>query len=356
MLKNLDCFLFAPFLIIFSLGVLILFSINIALFKNQLVFFSLGLVIFFIFSRLDYQIFSHFSWHLYILSVFLLLLTFVLGTITRGSVRWIKIGNLNLQPSELVKPFLILSFAGFASKFDLRKVKNLLKFLALLLLPVFLIFKQPDLGSAIVVLVIGISIIFVKGIKKTHLFLGLILLVLLIPLSWRVLKQYQRQRIVSFLNPHYDPLGSGYNLIQSKIAVGSGQFFGKGLGGGGQSQLRFLPESHSDFIFAGLSEELGFIGGTLIILTFFIFIFHIFNLSKKSVSLFGSLFCAGAGVMFFFQSFVNIGMNLGMLPITGITLPLVSYGGSSLISSLIILGLLQSAAKRLKKGELIEIR
>ena len=239
---------------------------------------------------------------------------------------------------------------------DFRRFKDILFFLFLLLLPVLLIFKQPDLGSALVVLVFGLSIMFAKGIKKIYFIAGAVFLLLFLPLSWGLLKPYQQQRIFSFLNPQHDPLGSGYHLIQAQIAVGSGLFLGRGLGRGSQSQLQFLPERHSDFIFASLSEELGFLGASFLLLAFFFLLQQIFKISQKSQTEFGALVCLGSGVLLFFQTGVNVGMNLGIMPITGITLPLVSYGGSSLLSTSIILGLIQAAAKNLKRDSMIEIK
>ncbi len=355
-LKNLNGGIIFPSLVIFSLGLLSLFSIDSNLFKNQLVFFGLALLVFLFFSQLDFKIFAHFDWYFYIFSLLALIITFILGNLTRGSLRWIRISNLNLQPSELVKPFLVLSFSSLALKLDFRRFKDILFFLFLLLLPVLLIFKQPDLGSALVVLVFGLSIMFAKGIKKIYFIVGAVFLLLFLPLSWGLLKPYQQQRIFSFLNPQHDPLGSGYHLIQAQIAVGSGLFLGRGLGRGSQSQLQFLPERHSDFIFASLSEELGFLGASFLLLAFFFLLQKIFKISQKSQTEFGGLVCLGSGVLLFFQTGVNVGMNLGIMPITGITLPLVSYGGSSLLSTSIILGLIQAAAKNLKRDSMIEIK
>lgn len=355
-IKNLDGKLVFPSLIIFSLGALSLFSIDLRLLESQLFFLILAIFTFLIFANLDLKIFPHFDWHFYIFSLFSLLLTFILGTLTRGSMRWIRIGSLNLQPSELVKPLLIVSFASFALKMDFKNLKNILFFIFLLLLPVLLIFKQPDLGSALVVLVFGFSIMLAKGIKKTYFILGAILLLLLLPLSWQILKPYQRQRITSFLNPQDDPLGSGYHLIQAQIAVGSGIFWGRGLGRGSQSQLEFLPERHSDFIFASLAEELGFMGSSILLLAFLLLLYKIFKISQQAQFEFSQLVCLGGAMLLFFQFFVNVGMNLGLMPITGITLPLVSYGGSSLLSTSILLGLIQSAAKNLKRDSMIEIK
>jgi rod shape determining protein RodA len=354
--KNLDWLIMTALLIIFSLGGLVLFSLDSRLFFNQLIFFILSLIPFFLLASFDYRIFKGFYFYLYGASLFLLLLTFALGRLTRGVTRWIAIGGFNLQPAELVKPLLILAFSSSILRFNLKKIKNIALYLFFLLLPAILVFKQPDLGNSLVLLVIWLAVILQRGLKKKYIFLGLVVFFAFLPLSWRVLKPYQKERIISFANPESDPLDSGYNLIQARIAVGSGQFLGKGLGGGSQSQLRFLPERHSDFIFACLGEELGFVGASFLILVFLILILRILLLSQKSLDIFGSLICIGTAGMLFFQVFINIGMNLGLVPITGLTLPLVSYGGSSLLATMISLGLVQSVARQLKRETLIEIK
>lgn len=354
--KNLDGWIIFPAVVIFSLGALSLFSINLRLFESQLVFFILAVLAFLFFANFDFEVFSHFNWYFYVFSLLALLLTLVLGTLTRGSLRWIRIGSLNLQPSELVKPFLILSFSSLALRLNFNKLKHILFFLICLFIPVFLIFKQPDLGSALVVLTFGLSIMLFKGIKKAYFMAGIFLLTIFLPLGWHILRPYQKERLLSFLNPQNDPLGSGYHLIQAQIAIGSGLFLGRGLGRGSQSQLEFLPERHSDFIFASLGEELGFFGASLLLLAFLVLLIHIFQISQKSETDLGCLICQAVAVLIFFQMLINVGMNLGLMPITGITLPLVSYGGSSLLSTSIILGLVQSVAKNLKRDSIIEIR
>ncbi|HUV46768.1 MAG TPA: rod shape-determining protein RodA [Candidatus Bathyarchaeia archaeon] len=343
-------------LLIFSFGSLILFSLDPQFFRSQLIYFLLGTLLFIIFSSLDYRVFKDFYPHLFIFSIFFLCLTFILGQLTRGTIRWIKIGNFTLQPSELVKPMLVLSFSGFALNLDTEKIKNFFLLLLIFFLPAFLVFKQPALGSSLIVFLTWLGILVAKGIDKKYILIGLFLFLAVLPLIWHFLKPYQQERIVSFINPGYDPLGSGYNLAQAKIAIGSGQFLGKGLGQGSQSQLHFLPERHSDFIFACLAEEMGFIGGTVVIGAFLALILKIIQLGQKSVEGFGSLICYGTAAMIFSQVFVNIGMNLGLLPVTGITLPLVSYGGSSLMSTLILLGFIESISKNIQKEKMIEIR
>jgi len=342
------------FLLLF-LGLFILKSIFPSLFFQQLIWALLGILAFFIFSKIDYGHYERLPWIFYFGSLFFLFITFLFGAITRGSIRWLQIGGFNIQPSELVKPFLILFLAAFLSdqKIDLKKIlySGLLTFLL-----AFLIFLQPDLGSSLVVLFIWLGMVLTKSIRNRWLISGLAVLVLSVPLFWYFLKDYQKERIFSFLSPSTDPLGSGFNLIQSKIAVGSGQIFGRGLGKGTQSHLQFLPERHTDFIFASLAEELGFIGSLILILLFFFLLLKILLLAINNQDRFASLVCVGVFSLLFIQVFVNISMNLGLLPITGITLPLISYGGSSLLSTMIALGIISNLAKGKNNEKMVEIK
>ncbi len=219
-----------------------------------------------------------------------------------------------------------------------------------------MVFRQPDLGSALVVASLYLGIVFSAGIPLKFLSLGLISTGISLPIFWHFLKDYQRVRLTNFINPLTDPLKGGYHLLQSIIAVGSGQFLGRGLGQGTQSQLRFLPESHTDFIFASLGEELGFLGTSLLICLYGLMFLGILRAAKKSPDQFGQLVCVGVFSMFLFQVFINIGMNIGLVPITGITLPFISFGGSSLLSSLICLGLVISVSLRGLSQEMFEIQ
>jgi rod shape determining protein RodA len=293
---------------------------------------------------------------MYFLSLALLFLTILFGSEIRGSTRWLKIGSLGVQTSAIVKPLLILFFAWFSARFKLDKFKTVVFYFLLLALPVYLIFKQPDLGSSLIILVVGFGIAFISGMDRNFL-VGLFVSGLaFVPISWvLLLKNYQKDRIISFLNPFEDPLGSGYHIIQSITAVGSGGLFGTGLGSGTQSQLRFLPERHTDFIFASLAEELGFLGSSLLIVSYFVLFFRILTLIRLSDTRFERLICTGVFIIIFFQMFVNVGMNLGIVPITGVTLPFVSAGGSSLVSLFICLGLVQIISRRTKSKNVIEI-
>jgi len=337
-----DWWLLLPIFSIFLLSLLIIFSINSSLALDQFKYFLFSFFLFFIFSNLNYRILEKFAPFFYIVSLLMLLLTFIIGKTVKGSLRWIKIGSLNFQSSEIIKPFLILFFSSFASNVNFFKIKKIILFLFLFILPDFLIFKQPDFGSSLVIFSVWLIILWSASAKKTYILLGLALLVPLSFLFWHLLHSYQQQRIISFLHPQLDPLGAGYHLLQAKITVGSGQLLGQGIGKGIQNQLKFLPERQTDFIFSSFSEELGFLGASLLLFCYFFLLKRILFFVEKSTSLFAGLFCLGVFAMIFFQVFINIGMNLGIVPVTGITLPLFSFGGSSLVSVFISLGIVQN--------------
>jgi len=354
--RHFDWLIFFLALIIALLGLVVLKSIAPSLITQQIIWLVLGLFFFFIFSQIDYQRYPRFAWIFYFGSIFFLLLTFIFGRVIRGSTRWLEIGGLGLQPSELVKPFLILFFASFFASGEEMNLKKILTGFGLLLPPFLMIFFQPDLGNSLVVLFFWLGIILAKGMKSKWLALSFSLFFFILPLFWFFLKDYQKQRLFTFLNPQSDPLGSGFNVLQSMIAVGSGQFFGRGLGRGTQSHLSFLPERHTDFIFSSLAEELGFIGSFLLVGLFFLLLWRILNLARNSRDQLAFLIYIGVFTLLFSQIFVNLGMDLGLLPVTGITLPLVSYGGSSLLSTMIVLGIIVGLGKEREEKQTVEIR
>lgn len=331
-------------ILIVSIGILVILSSSKELALQQLIFCILGLFLFFLVSQMDIHYLTSLSKPAYFSVAFLLTLVLILGIETRGSVRWIPLGFINIQPSEFAKPVLVLFLAKFWST-NLPTWRNICKSLFWTLPFFILIFKQPDLGSALTIVAIWLGILVSTKISLRKIIVMVLIASLVLPLSWTVLRGYQRQRIISFITPQSDPLGYGYNLIQSTIAVGSGQLWGRGLGRGTQSRLQFLPEFRTDFIFASIAEELGFLGSTLILALYLFLIGYCLILIGKMVDPANILTVVGAISMLLFQTSVNIGMNIGLLPITGITLPLISYGGSSLISTFILLGLISSAWK-----------
>jgi len=338
-----DWLLFLAVLIISIFSLVVNYFLVPNLFLQQLFYLILGLGVFFIFSRLDFQIWEKLGWLGYLGSIIFLLTPLIFGTITRGAVRWIRIGSFTVQPSELVKPFLIAFFSSFFANEQKIKLKKALVGFLLMLFPAILIFIQPDLGSSLVVGISLLGILFAAGLPlKFFLGAGGAVLAFL-PVAWKFfLKSYQKDRILSFLNPHSDPLGRGYNLIQSTVAVGAGKFFGRGLGKGTQSGLQFLPERHTDFMFASFAENFGFFGVLIFLGLFAFLLWRILKITSRTNNNFAFLFGCGAFCLIFAQGFINMGMNLGLLPVTGIPLPLLSYGGSSFLATMIVLGILEN--------------
>lgn len=341
--------------LILILGLPVLLSVAPELIGRQLLWILIGLIAFFVFSQTDYRRFENWPLIFYLFSVFLLILTFIFGQVIRGSTRWLTLGSWHLQASEIIKPLIILSFASLASRLDLKDIRNLLFLLFLMISLSLLIFFQPDLSSAMVIIFVTLSIVFLAGLNLKFFLLMVILISASLPLVWQLLKDYQKNRLMIFFNPFTDPLGKGYHLLQSIVAIGSGGFLGRGLGRGTQSHLRFLPEYHTDFIYASLAEELGFLGSVLLIIIFWLLLWRILTAAQRTEDQFGSLICLGVFSFIFFQIFVNIGMNMGLLPITGVPLPLVSYGGSSLLATMISLGLVSSVVNFSQPDDHLEI-
>lgn len=353
--KKFDFYLLLPVIFLFGLGVAIISSVSMANLHNLLLFVVVSVVFFLIFAFLDIKIIFPFAPFFYLLSIFFLITPFIFGNEIRGSIRWISLGNFTIQPSELAKPFVALFVAWFWSNKNFS-FKNLILFGLLLSPALGLIFFQPDLGSTLVILSMVIGVVLFSGIKRQQLLAIILFFVLITPLLYFSLKDYQKLRIVHFINPYSDSLGEGYNVIQSIIAVGSGGFIGKGLGKGTQSHLEFLPERHTDFIFASLAEELGFLGAIFTIILYLFLLFKILKIAKDQKEKQNFLLIVTLFFGLFFQTVVNIGMNVGLLPITGITLPLISYGGSSLLATMITLGIIENISRNSKKGEVIEIK
>jgi len=355
-LLNLDWTLTLTILALLIIGLVAVSSLARELFFQQLFHVLIGLVSFFLISKIDYHLYQRFKWWLFIGALLFLSSTFVFGAVTRGSIRWIRILGLTLQPSELIKPLIVIFFASLFLEFKQLSLTNLAKAVALIIIPVLLVFLQPDLGSSLVVLLSWVGIVFAAGLSMKIASVFLIVLIAGLPFGWRLLQPYQQQRIFSFLNPMADPLGAGYNLIQSVVAVGAGQLFGRGLGRGTQAQLMFLPERHSDFIFASIAEEFGFLGGIVLIVLIGFLFWQILEIVQSSRDKLGFLISIGIFSLLSGQALINIGMNLGLLPITGVTLPLISYGGSSLVVTLISLGIINNIGQQRKRQQAIEIR
>jgi rod shape determining protein RodA len=329
------------------ISVVTLYAIIPSIFPLYFLYIVLGLLAFFLLLPLDFEIVSIFARHMYIASLILLILPIFIGQVTRGAIRWIPIGPLTIQPGELVRPMLLVFFANYLTKKELD-AKTLIRALALLAVPVFLIVIQPSLGVAVLTVIGFVGVLLASTFEKKYVLWGVLGLALLIPLGWLILAPYQKQRVLTFLEPSKDPFGTGYNAIQSMISVGSGKLFGRGLGKGVQTQLAFLPERHTDFIFASIAEELGFVGGFLVLATIFFVLSRLVKFLEIAQSLAARAFISGFFLTLFAQVLVHIGMNLGLLPITGVPLPLVSAGGSSFLATMIGLGIALGARRKVE--------
>jgi len=326
-----------------------LLGINAGLFFNQLIFFLIGFIVYFLIkNKIKRNFFYVNNRFFYFLLIGLLIVTFIIGIEVKGSKRWLSFYLFNFQSSEFLKVFFILFLADFFSKKNLMEnvLSRFLKSFSYFIIPTFIIFKQPDLGNAVVFLFIYLSMIFFSDHYKKNISYLAVLTLIFMPLLFLILKDYQKARFLSFFNPHLDTSGTAYNMIQAVITIGSGKFFGRGLGLGTQSRLYFLPENTTDFAFASLVEQFGFLGGFFVILCYSLIIFEI---GKKVASYFFQkdkegrmdfFYCLGLLSYLIFQIIVNIGMNMGLLPIAGVSLPLISYGGSSMLAMMIGLALL----------------
>lgn len=317
-------------------------------FPMQLLACTIGVVMFFIASRMHVTFYRTMSKPIYLAALLMTGLVLVAGSTVRGTTGWFKIGGLSFQPAEFAKVAVVLMM-GFLVSIQKRRFDKL-QFVVLSGLVVsvliFLILMQPDLGSSLVLGGIWFGILVLSGIKKRYIF-GLIGVVILsFVISWNFLfKDYQKERLTTFLRPQAELLGAGYNVNQSIIAIGGGRFFGRGLGFGSQSQLYFLPEAQTDFIFSVIGEELGFIGIFIVLFVYLYIFFRLVSIARQCNDDFGSYVVLGVMLLFFIQVVFNVGAATGLLPVTGLTLPFVSYGGSSLIINLILIGVVESIAQ-----------
>jgi len=345
-------------LIIAALGILSIYSSTYQkessvwqdIYKRQIIWLAMGLVCFFLFSRLNYRKLWDANYFIYAVALFFLILVFGLGVIRLGAQRWLRIAWFNFQPSEFAKLAIIIFLARYFSRKSIDDTSLLsgkfgifrgiiLPFI-FVAVPMFLIIEQPDLGSGLMLMLVFTSLLYLTNVRLKYIFVLGASLILPLPLLWQFLHDYQKQRLLVFLNPNIDPLGAGYTIIQSKIAIGSGGFFGRGWLRGSQSQLYFLPESHTDFIFATFSEQWGFLGGTLLILLYYLIIRQGFVIAQRTQDSFGRLLAYGISLLLALQVFINIAMNMGLAPVVGLPLPMMSYGGSSMLVTFIALGIL----------------
>ena len=306
--------------------------------KNHLVRFSVFYVMMIFISFINIKTWHSIGYLFYIIVLGLLCWASLFGVTASGSQRWISLYFINLQPSELMKIAVIVCFAKYYHRMQLsnvNKIKNIIIPLLILFIPIALVVSQPDLGTAILIGLSGIIVLWLAGVNIKYFFYSFLMLVISAPFVISFLKPYQKLRILTFFDPDKDPLGAGYQIIQSKIAVGSGGLTGKGFLKGTQGYLEFLPEKHTDFIFTLYSEEFGFIGSIFLLLVYAIIIFRIIRIGSQSRSFFGKFFCYGFGSAIFVYITVNMAMVLGLVPIVGSPLPIMSYGGSSMLATMI---------------------
>ncbi len=389
-IKSLDGILLAAVFGLMICGLVALYSTSQSggganFFLSQARWIMLGTVVMLVFAYLPNRFFYELAYPIYIISILFLIMVLFWGSTTYGATRWLRIGGVGFQPSEFAKIATLLAVARYLSdeRMEINRPKIFLIASGLIALPFLLVAKQPDLGTGLVFAVITLPIFFWVGLKTNYLilivtpviafatsfniYLFIIVLAAIIyflyrirfsilwgigylllnislwfvrSIFWNQLKDYQKKRITTFWNPEADPLGAGYQIIQSKVAIGSGGFFGKGFLDGSQTQLRFLPEQHTDFIFAVIGEEFGFVGVVIVLALFTWLLLRIIHLSNIFRNEFSSIVAIGVGTMLGFHTFVNIGMTIGLAPVTGLPLPFISYGGSALLTNLVMIGFL----------------
>ncbi len=313
--------------------------------NSQIFRFFGALLLMFAIAMVDIRVIAKFSWVAYALGILLLLVVMKFGHTGLGAKRWITVGGMEIQPSELMKLFLILALASYLHRASYERVANLLFLLPavlIILLPVGLILKEPNLGTAIITALLGSTLLLGAGVRWWKFAILLALIAIAAPLIYHHLHAYQRARIITFLNPGSDPLGAGYNIIQSKIALGSGGFFGQGYLHGTQNQLNFLPEKQTDFVFTIIAEEFGFLGSVAVLALLASIIAIAFYIATTCTHQFGRLVALGIGTNFFLYCFVNLSMVMGLIPVGGVPLPLISYGGSALTAVMLGFGVLMS--------------
>ena len=354
LLENIDWWLVLSLLAIMVLGFVNLYSASTAASFSfqwkQLQWYGAGLVIFTAVLLFDYRVLATYWVQIYLGTVLLLVLVLFVGKTVSGSQRWLSLGFFNLQPSEITKLLIIIAISSYFHEHekDAYNLRDIIKPTLLVMVPVGLIYIQPDLGTALLILMIYASmVLFARLTWKT--FIGIVTFVIaMVPLAWKFMKPYQRRRVTTFLNPESDPFGSGWHVLQSKIAVGSGQIWGKGFMEGTQAQLNFLPEVHTDFAFSIWAEEWGFIGAIILIGIYFFFLVRCIRIAQEARDRFGAFLAFGITSMIFLQVVINVFMVLGLLPVVGIPLPLISYGGSSVITTLMGAGIILNI--RMRRG------
>ncbi len=358
--QKFDWFLLIAVLLLLALGVLMIYSSTIGELGTdrentyrQIIYIAVGIGLLFFVCLFDYRIFRTYSRIFYLIMIAALVAVLFLGTEVHGSRSWFDFGLINMQPAEFAKVITIIVLARYFSKHSdvMYKFKHVLISGIIVSIPVILIMLEPEFGSALVLVLIWLGMLMFARIRLWHVGAVFGSLAGLFLVAWQfVLRDYQKERVSVFLNPENDPLGQGYNVTQAKIAIGSGGVWGRGLGHGSQSQLNFLPEQHTDFIFAVLAEELGFIGCVFLFSLFAFLFYRIVRIARLARDRFGMFLVLGTAVLILSQIFINIGMNLSIFPVAGIPLPFLSFGGSSILTILICIGLVLSVGLRSESG------
>ncbi len=346
--KRQDWILNAAIFVLILAGLMVSLSVNRELFIQQLAWAILGILLIFMFSQIDWRALTAYRWvifGIYFAAIGLLLIALFFAPVIRNTKSWLVIGPVQFQVSEFVKAAIIIFFAYYFTHrhIGIAHAGNILVSFFYVAIPAALIFLQPDMGSLLVILGVWAGFLFVSGIRPKHLLIGFLVVLLALAFAWTsILQDYQKQRIIGLIQPSYDPLGINYSTIQSKIAIGSGGFFGKGFNQGTQVQLGFLPEAATDFVFSALIEEWGLFGALVVLGAFLIMILRIINIGLHSENNFSRFICLGTAIMFLIQFVINTGSATGLLPVIGLTFPFLSYGGSSLFINSILIGIIQS--------------
>ncbi len=357
LIQNFDWILFLLLVLIAMMSILNMYSATYAtreagggqILLKQVYWFIIGFAVLLGMTTFDYHILERLAYPLYLLSLALLVLVFIIGEIRSGSQRWLSFGGIAFQPSELAKIAIVITLAKFFTEHGQMngyRLRDLWRPFLFVALPSVLILKEPDLGTALTLVIVAFSIISFAKINWRSFLILFMSAILAAPFIWFNLKEYQQRRILTFLSPEMDPLGSGYHINQSKIAIGSGLFWGKGYLKGTQTRLHFLPEQHTDFAFSVLAEEWGFIGSVTLLLLYFLLMLWGINIAKNTKDKFGAVIAVGLVAIIFWQLVINVSMTTGLLPVVGIPLVMFSYGGSSIVSTMAGLGLLMNISMR----------
>lgn len=358
LLQNFDWILLILLVLIASISVINLYSSTFPIrdaggtqiLIKQVYWYLMGFTVLLMMTTFDYHVLERLAWPAYLLSLALLVLVLLIGRVSSGSQRWLSLGVINFQPSELAKISVVIILSQFFSthgEYADYRLRDLWQPFLLIFFPCLLIAKEPDLGSALILAIVAFSIIFIMKIRWSSLLLLIITISSAFPFFWfKIIKEYQKKRIFTLLNPEGDPLGAGYQIIQSKIAVGSGQLGGKGFLKGTQTKLHFLPEQHTDFAFSVWAEEWGFFGSVFLLLLYLFLILWGINIAKNSKDKFGSLLAVGITAIVFWQAVINVCMTIGLMPVVGIPLVLFSYGGSSILTTMLGMGILMNISMR----------